>query len=154
MTDRSNPNTTDEVVGPNQNGMGFATNDGTPPLSPSLLNENSPSTTTVPPIAPENTVLIVQDVLLVLENQSSQIAKIQAATTSPRQNDNANHKSQAISLNVESNTSPSDIASRPTGGNASIQQSTPIPSSRRAVFSAEALSPNYTVTLWKLGTRG
>lgn len=172
VTDRPNPNATEEVAESNLNNIGLGTDDETPPLSPSLLNENQPLTSAVNPVEAERRASIEQLVLqapllneelihpLEPENRASsnstarpperenEVNEIQAAITPPRPSPvETNQESQVIMPNVELNTSSRD-ATIP-------QESETIPStSRKSVFSPEALRPYPKAPARKLGTRG
>lgn len=156
VTDRPNPNATEEAVTSYQHNIKL--DDETPPLPPSLLNENRPSTeqatsqgtstnrdskSIARPANSVNETFVDSQMPTPLETAELQAIKIPLRPTLP----GANQESQAFTLNLEPDISPRDAVSR--------QQPEPLPStSNQSVFLPEALRPYPRAPPRKLGNRG
>lgn len=158
VTDRPNPNATEEVITSNQHNIRLAPDDETPPLSPSILNAGTPfenraateQSPLQPTLANRDSNSIVRPANLEIDSQlptPREIVELQAAKTPPRQTSlEANQESQAVTLDREPDISPCEAVM--------CQQLEPRPStSNQSVFSPEALRPYPKAPPRKIGNR-
>ncbi|XP_050507964.1 uncharacterized protein LOC126885437 [Diabrotica virgifera virgifera] len=152
-TDRPNPNATEEVGISNQHSIRLAPDDES--LSPSLLKEDSPSSSAVSPTEPETRASTKEFTNSDPKKETSidhqmltliEISELEATITPPRQTSlEPSQEWQAGTVNLESDISPRDAV---------LCQPSEPSTSKQSVFSPETLRPYPKAPPRKLGNRG